>query len=636
MKSIFKTLWALLAAVTLVGCHGISDETPEPGEQQLAPGVVRISANKSKIEANGADQVTFTVVLGTEEGNRVVSDGQSNLTIHYEKNGTMKGSMARFSNTFSTTAPGTYTFKAELYEAGTTYYSENTVTVEAISTAGSGVQYYQKLMGVQFTSVGCVYCPQLSTAIKQIQSEQPGRLLPVSFHLDMNYPGEDPMTTPTSTTFMNHFGRQGLPQFYLNMRKGETKITNEYSLIVEEMEKMLANYPTTCGVAIESSYDPSTRKVNITGKVTSNTSLKYRYMVMLVEDGIVAQQSGEANYVHNNVMRRAWPSDGVMGYHLISDGSATTPGVEVEVVRPEFELDRSWNADNVRVFFAVMSSQDGGMSYTVDNCNECKLGESVDYAIEEGGQTPGPVPSGKKPFQRHVTLYEFTGVGCAMCPDGFSTLNGLINNPYGGYKETVHMLAFHSNSMGDDPMHLNLTTQLLAEYGNMGLPSVLVDLKERGEISTIKADLTTWWDESLEEMPAHCGAALSTTYDSASRTGKLTLKVGINEPSTYRVALFLVEDGVQWKQNNSGTYVEPYNHRHVVREMLSAHYTGDLVGKDLQEGDERTLEYDFTIDPNWDETKMQLYAVLIDDATGYAKNLAYVNLGESADYDLYE
>ncbi len=727
MNLFFKNMWMALAAVTLISCHGHQDDslTPDQGntptppvtDEVLSPGVMRIYADKTSIDANGADKVTFRVLLGTEDGNRVVSDGQSNMTIHYECDGEAK-SLARFASTFTTAAVGAYTFSAEFFESGTTYLSENEVSVVAMPVADGGVKYRQHVMGVQFTSTGCTSCPNLTKAIKTYQETNPDCLLPVSFHQNMpGYP--DPMTNSTGETFFRSFGGQGLPVFYTNMRK-ESKLTSEYSLLVSAVENELKNYPTTCGVAIESTYDSSTRKLNITGKVTSKTSMVYRYYVMLLEDGIVGDQTGDPNYVHNNVMRQGWPSDNTTGFYLKSDGSVSEPGVEMQVVRPEITLNSAWNADNMRIFFAVLSSQDGGASYTVDNCTTCKLGESVDYAYEDSSETnltltlsadntsvtrgeeihfqvvdgqeeemtatatvvnlttgervehgsytptkqgtyefiaaysgvvsnritvtvaegsnPNPsIPTGYTCYQRHFAIYEFTAVKCSFCPGGYSTLNGLINNPYGGYP-TAHILAFHSTAMGDDPMATPLTAELENAFGNMSLPSIVIDLRDdrRGEINAIKTELTTWFDEAISEQPAYCGVAIESTYDSSTRKGTATVKVGVNEPGTYRVVVYVVENNINSPQLDNGNMKDNYNHHHVVRAMLSNAYTGDLAGKNLTTGDERTVEYAFNIDNAWDDSQIELYAIAIEEQSGHIKNLNHVVLGERADYDIYE
>ena len=41
------------------------------------------------------------------------------------------------------------------------------------------------------------------------------------------------------------------------------------------------------------------------------------------------------------------------------------------------------NVDNMRVIVSMLTTLDGGKTYTCNNVNECKLGESADYLYNE-------------------------------------------------------------------------------------------------------------------------------------------------------------------------------------------------------------------------------------------------------------
>mgnify|MGYP007005723863 CR=1 FL=1 len=47
------------------------------------------------------------------------------------------------------------------------------------------------------------------------------------------------------------------------------------------------------------------------------------------------------------------------------------------------QLESGWNADNMRVIVSMLTTLDGGKTYTCNNVNECKLGESADYLYNE-------------------------------------------------------------------------------------------------------------------------------------------------------------------------------------------------------------------------------------------------------------
>lgn len=345
---------------------------PAPQEEIVPEGVLRIFADRTSIAADGADCVTFKVMFGSKD----VSNAPT-MKIVRTANG-KEQEMVAGANVFSTTAPGTYTFKATLYSSGD-HVSDNEVTVNASEVKGQKA-YMQKVLGEQFTSVGCTSCPHLSTAIKAIQQERPGLLVPISFHMDFQM--SDPMAIPATTFFYEHYGFQGLPFFNLNLRKTSRQLTSEKSLIIEAIDEELEAYPSTCGVAIETEFDASSRELRVVSKVTSNVAVRHKYHIFLVEDGIEYMQSGssEAVYVHDNVVRQM-VAPGITGFNM-NGKQPFTPGVEV-TAENTVKLDKGWNEENMRVVVVAMVSLDGELTYTCNNVNECKVGESVGYVLDK-------------------------------------------------------------------------------------------------------------------------------------------------------------------------------------------------------------------------------------------------------------
>lgn len=381
-KSYFVHLLAIIGAFLLGGCHGQSDDhiIGDP-TQEVPEGVLRIFADKTTIAADGSDLVTFTVMFGSEDVStsktlqlvRIV-DGNEKL-------------MNYGVNTFSTTISGTYIFKAEFYRSGR-YYSDNEVEVVAEPNieGGDAKQWIQKILGFQFTSVGCTFCPELAKSIKMIYANYPDRMTAVSFHQDFNgY--QDVMTHPMTNAYYKLLGRQGLPQFCANLIVEDEYIAvNEYDKMLAILDRVESEYPATCGVAIESSMVVGGEsRVKVKVRVTSNTPSQYRYQIFLVEDGIEEFQAGiqgteASEYVHNNVVRVV-SSDTVYGSNL-NEGIKFQEGVEVTAERT-LDIPVGCNLDNMRVVVAALVSYDGGNSFVVNNCAECPLGQSVDYAINE-------------------------------------------------------------------------------------------------------------------------------------------------------------------------------------------------------------------------------------------------------------
>lgn len=242
--------------------------------------------------------------------------------------------------------------------------------------------YLQQMVAMQFTSVGCVNCPVLSTSIKNIQKNMPGVIIPVSFHLD--YDVADPMTLSINKKFYEKVdlikdGSPGLPMFALNFRQSSKHIVSEYAKIQSEIEYQAANYPVTCGVAIETSYDASRKSISVNARFKSDVAAPYRYHIFVLEDGIQYGQAGDetGTYVHDNVLR-AIAGDDVRGTRLNS-GNALEVNKEY-TVQKTMAVSDTWNVAKLRVLVAMLK-EDSSTEWGSYNANVCAVGSSVDYLV---------------------------------------------------------------------------------------------------------------------------------------------------------------------------------------------------------------------------------------------------------------
>ena len=384
MKNIFRNIAVFASVMALAACSGTMDQNDGPQnttdpKDEVPEGVLRIFADKTSISADGNDEVTFTVMFGSED----VSNART-LQLVREFEGEQKY-MAYGANKFSTVTAGTYKFSAKYYYGGN-YYTDNVVTIEAQQFfSGEEKAYAQRVLGVYFTSTGCTSCPSATKGLKTLQEANPGMISVVAFHSDMGVIS-DPMTITETALFNSALGGfDGLPRLFWNMRKGTTLIGPSFT---ESYAEEIESYSPQCGVSIHTemaidSYDGRDENAkspwNISVGITSNIPSVYRYIIFLVEDGIVADQTGDPDYVHNNVVRRVLT--GASG-DKINDNLPLTVGVEAKAVK-EVTLSEDWNPENMRVVVAAMVSEDGGYNWTANNVSECRLGESVSYSYTE-------------------------------------------------------------------------------------------------------------------------------------------------------------------------------------------------------------------------------------------------------------
>ncbi len=616
-----------MAAVSAVACRGYIDTedyvNPDDMEQtdptkEVPEGVLRIFADTTEIMADGNETVTFTVMFGSED----VSNAKT-LQLIRIFNGEEKY-MAYGVNKFSTVTAGTYTFKAEYYYSGKKF-SDNEIEIVAEQYfIGEEKEYKRRYLGTLFTSTGCTSCPLAALRLSELQATNPGEISLVSFHADMNGIS-DPMTNQATADFRAALGGfTGLPTFFWNMRKSSETGGPDFK---SSFDKEKDAYETFCGVAIETSYDEDSRKLEIELGVTSNMPTVFRYLVFLVEDNIPAvgdyEQAGkDGDYIHYNVVRKALT--GTSGDKL-NDGLPLAVGVEARA-KKSVTLDKAWDAENMRVVVAAMSSEDGGVNWTANNVNECKVGESVSY---EGPDTPVN-PGTDSDFQRQVCLIEFTEAHCIMCPDGFSNMMGVLSKPsLKKYKDFIHIAAFHSDDLGEDPFALDASKDIFGLFDELtGYPAYVTDLRNAGGLTkeTISG-LQPSLEASFNDYPAHCGVAVSSTPDSEKTKTEIEVKVTSAKTTQYRVVVLVVEDGIKGFQKS---YDYPdgkddHTHKHVVRQVVTTYvktFTGEKLTDDavIEEGVEKSKTWEIEIGVDWNLEKTQIYALVLDE-NGYVNNM---------------
>ena len=587
MKTIIKTLAFIAYAVAALACSGNVD----PSEYGLS-----LSADKTVIYADGTDAVTFTATYGGED----VSKSQ-NLRLAVEGYGSNM-ELGAGVNTFSTTTPGEYSIFATFTDAEKTVNSTNRITVtakEPESLPSSG--WYHKMLAMEFTSLWCTYCPILAEALEKVQWAYPGRLATIAFH--DNSMGEDPMSLPLNNKIYEKVNTgEGLPLFALDFRKSSQHIVNEYAKITSEIDLQLNRYKPDCGVSIETAYNVSSRKLDVTAKFKSDKALTCRYHIFLVEDGIEYAQAGHEGpsvYVHDNVLR-AMSADNIYG-SKINEGRNLVPGTEYKAQK-SFSLTAEWNPQNMRVVVSILKSDDGS-TYVCDNSNVCGLGEESPYLYEKDF---------KVEFERRVCVMEFTGTWCAQCPEGATTLNYLTNK---AYKDKAYALAFHNEDEYSIPQEQEL--QNIFKWG--GYPAYVTDMRDCGLLN--EGGCSSTIEKSLYEESTFCTASVSSSYKAADGTVTVTGKVLSGKEMEYRMAAYVIEDKIIGKQTlGTGEVQQDYTHRHVVRQMLSSSVKGDKIGN-LAAGKEGQKAFTFEVKPEWRLENLSV-AILAIDKDGKVNNMA--------------
>ena len=205
-------------------------------------------------------------------------------------------------------------------------------------------------------------------------------------------------------------------------------------------------------------------------------------------------------------------------------------------------------------------------------------------------------------YKRQVCVMEFTGVWCAQCPGGAQILNFLVGDMYKG---KINALAFHNN----DEYALPVEQSLAAKFNITSYPSYVTDMRDSGELNGNGCSDSVY--KSIYETETFCGPSVSCVYDRISGNVTVKAKIASEKTMDYRIAAYVVEDKVTGNQTlGTGSVQKDYTHRHMVRKMLSADYSGDRLGQ-IAAGAEMEKEYTFAMDASWNPDNVSVVVLAI-------------------------
>lgn len=175
--------------------------------------------------------------------------------------------------------------------------------------SGSGADKAAGLV-MDFTATWCVNCPRMTSAIEKVSAQR--AIIPICVHF------QDDMVCDDGKALVSHFGVQAYPTAVMNMDASTLITATSKDLIIAKLNAS-ASGKEPCDVHISTGADG-----NVSVTVTAAEAGEYTLSVALLEDGVVAPQTGGSdNYVHNAVFR-GFLQENLLGDSLgvISKGSS--------------------------------------------------------------------------------------------------------------------------------------------------------------------------------------------------------------------------------------------------------------------------------------------------------------------------
>ena len=326
-----KWFYILLLLMPMLSCVGQKDD---PALE------VRLVADLTALNVTAGEQATFTVFSGTED---VTADAE----IRNVTDGTVLEG-----NVFAPTEEGEWTFVASI-DGG----ESEPLVISAIVIADEGKDYFRRSLILDFTGTWCVNCPKMEAAIEETMEARPGRIVPVSVHC-MSI---DPMyVKPLSDDLVKRFSVRAYPSAVVDLDPESLITTSSPELLQAHVDRLLEVRGPAAGIRAESALDGGAFTLKAEMKAVRDGD--YVLAVLVLEDGIVAAQTGgTSDHVHNNILR-SW-----------------TEGEPQHVREGETAADTFTGTVPEKSRFVVLVLRDG----LVDNVVGCAAGASVDWQYEE-------------------------------------------------------------------------------------------------------------------------------------------------------------------------------------------------------------------------------------------------------------
>ena len=370
MKKIFNIIMACIALVQIAGCEGTAgEEDSNLYNEEYATGKYTLVADKTTIEANGDDKVTFTL-YGPDGENLTAAAERNYVSVENETTGeSLKGL------TFSGTMDGEYVFFA-YYRNHT---SDNKVTVK-VQNRAKYEKYFKKVAIYDLTSAYCGPCAILATYLENMDPEWADRM--VLFGIHGSYQGtHDSWSRATNdvlAALMTEFGNGAYPCLVFNLDEDATQIGSGVTSLqdaVKEIQNQISSSPAYCGIKIDTQYSEESNTYTVDAELTASMAGEFDLGCALLLDG-QTMAGGEAE-VYNDIVRN------ITGNYMRMSTSKKTLSADEKMTFSETGIlpDPSEYADKYRVAVFALRTADGKV--IIDNVAECPLGSSVDYRYNE-------------------------------------------------------------------------------------------------------------------------------------------------------------------------------------------------------------------------------------------------------------
>jgi len=223
-----------------------------------------------------------------------------------------------------------------------------------------GSRFFHRVLALEFTATWCQYCPNMTEALEQARKERPGRIQEIAVHYS------DEMSSVASDGVVTRYKVSSFPTVILDLDPA-TRFNRQDAAIFKDYIDSTCE-TEACGIALESSLKEGVLSLSV--KVKAVAEGEYYVGAAVVEDGIVADQTGAGPGYVNNAVLRSFLGDGGL------DG--TPAGILKKGEESTVKFSKAFDGPLAKtriVVFAILGGK-------VSNTSVCTLNDEKAYEYE--------------------------------------------------------------------------------------------------------------------------------------------------------------------------------------------------------------------------------------------------------------
>ena len=212
-------------------------------------------------------------------------------------------------------------------------------------------------------------------------------------------------------------------------------------------------------------------------------------------------------------------------------------------------------------------------------------------------------------------IEEMTSHSCTYCPYGAAVLEAMMD-----MLDNIALVCIHGNQSSKDPFNTEECEELLSYLGCQAYPSATFNRiylnPEEGIAPSIGySDANGAASELIDMMesysiPAFASVNISTNLKDNDLKINVCGKGGDYAKELlkdYSLTVYVVEDGLKYRQLNNGSWVTNYTHNHVLRKLVTAVNGDDINWTSVSE---YSNDFEVALDEKWVKENMSVVAMI--------------------------